>query len=102
MHTLVHLTGGLSFDKLEEIMPQLEFLANQPPLEVDKIFIDKNPQLYYREVFASRRINNKVEYHVMDMGHVKDVPEALSIGSRIYSEEEVEELRHFTVKSSYA
>ena len=91
MRSLVNLTGGFSVDKLKEVVLQLEVLANQPQLKVDDTFADKNPQFCYRAIFVSRT-GQEVKYHVMDMGRVKDVPSTISIGSKIYSEEEVKNI----------
>jgi len=104
MRSLVNLTGGFSIDKLKEVLSQAEFLAEQPQLKVDDVFADKNPQLGYREISVSwaDSLRREVKYYVMDMGRVNDVSATISIGSKIYSEKEVEELRHSTVKSSYA
>jgi hypothetical protein len=90
MHTLVHLTGDFSVSQLKDIASKVEVLANQPPMEIHIVYADKNPQLAYREIFVSREL--KIIYHVMDMGHIKNVPDGMSIGDKIYSGEEVEEL----------
>ena len=93
MRNLVNLTGDFSIDELKKVISQVEVLANQPPLKIHKIYTDKNPQLNYREIFVSKTTVDSKEYHVMDMGRVRDVPEVTSIGDRIYSEEEVEKLK---------
>jgi len=89
MHNLIYLTGGsFRFETFKKIVPRVEFLINQPQLKVDNIFADRDPKFSYREIF----ISSSLEYHVMDMGRVKDVPSIVTLGSRIYSEKDVEKL----------
>jgi hypothetical protein len=93
MHSLVYLTGSYSMDNLKKVVSQVEVLANQPQLKVDEIFVDKNPQLCYREIFVSWiDPNDGIKYHVMDMGRVEDAHGTIPIGSKIYSEEEVKKI----------
>lgn len=100
MHTLVNrLDGTFSITKLKKVIPQLEVLEKQPPLPVDKIYADKNPEFFYRLIGISKVDVNKrvegsqVEYHVMDMGRVEDVSYTVPLASKVYFEEDIEKLK---------
>ena len=95
MDNLVTLTGNFSIDELKKVVSQAEVLANQPHLEIHAIYTDLNPEFRYREIFVSKETNDGLKYHVMDIGRVKDMPSAMSIGDRIYFEEDIAKLiRH--------
>jgi hypothetical protein len=87
MRSIVKLIGTSSVEKLKKIVSQVEVLANQPQLEVHHIYKDKNPQLLYREILV-----DESKYQVIDIGYMDGVPETVSLGSKIYSEEDVEKL----------
>jgi len=94
MHSLVTLTGNFSIDKLKKVVSQVEVLENQPHLEIHAIYADGNPEFRYREIFVSKiGMGDELKYHVMDIGRVRNVPETISIGDGIYSEQDVEKLR---------
>ncbi len=95
MYNSISLTGDFSIDKLKKVLSQLEVLASQPPLEVHEIFADKNPEFSYRKIFVSYTgpLGTQIQYHVMDMGRIRNAPDMVSLGDKIYLEEEVEKLK---------
>jgi len=90
MYSLVSFVGNFSFDRLEKIMPQLEVLSRQPPLEVHKIYAHRNPELLHRTILVSR--TDGIQYHVVDKGRVSDVPIIIPLGDKFYTEYDVERL----------
>ncbi len=96
MRTLVDLSGlrGFSVEKLDEITTKIHILENQPQLD-DNTFVSINPEFNRREIVVSKvggLGSNQVEYHVMDKGCAKNIPETVVLGSKIYSEEDVKRL----------
>jgi len=86
----VRITGSFPIDKFKKIAARVEFLANQPPLEVHEIYADKNPELRYKKILVDDI--EGLSYHVMDMGRVRHVSNTVTLGSKIYSEKDVEKL----------
>jgi len=91
MDHLINLTGSFNIDELKKIVSRTEFLANQPPLETHEIYAGKDPKLRYKKILVAADIEG-LNYHVMDMGIVRNVPYTVTLGSKIYSKKDVEKL----------
>ena len=85
---------GFDFDELKD---NLEILSQQPHVEVDSCY--KDIEINYKEGY--RLINVKSDsgrllrfsYTVMDRANVKGSADSQFVGKRIYTQQEVEELR---------
>jgi hypothetical protein len=94
MNNLVNIIGDFTVDKHKEIISNVEVLLRQPRLKVHDIYADIDTEFSYREIFISEDYETKqIKYHVSDRGWVKDIPQAESIGDKIYSEEEIKKLK---------
>lgn len=90
MRSLVSFVGDFSFDRLEKIMSQLGVLSRLPPLEVHEIYAHRNPEFSHRTILVSQA--DGLQYHVVDKGRVSDVPIAVPLGDKFYTEYDVERL----------
>jgi len=84
--------GRVNLLDLPEITARSSVLARQPPLETNKIYEGKNPQIRYREIFVDVHDSHIKGYRVSDMGRADDCPGRQTLGYEVFSVEEVKEL----------
>lgn len=91
MHTLVSFIGDFSVDESKRAVSQVEFLENQPPLKIDANFANGSPEVSRRKILVYKA--EMIKYHVIDVGRTRNAPEALPLGSQVYTEYDVERMR---------
>lgn len=98
MNTLVTLViNNISIDELSKIESNIRTLEKEPRYDIRPYFKDKNPEFKYRRIFVSTD-----NYHVSDIGRIIEVAGTVTLGDRIYTQKEVEELRNERLKDGMA